>query len=392
MNFYIADEQEILSGKTTDIYFNNTLEILRKENVHKNVVMEITTQDHEYPWIVFSGLEEVIHLLEGKNVTVKSLREGTIFTPFDQNGIPVPVMSVEGDYQEFAIYETPILGLICEASGISTKSARFKKLIGEKKLLSFGVRRMHPALAPMIDRYSYIGGCDSVSSVIGAEKLGIKPKGTMPHALILVMGEENAWKKFDEDLDASVPRIALVDTFGDEKFASIKAAELIKNLSGVRLDTPSSRRGSFPHIIREVKWELELRGFKNIDIIVSGGIREENVKELVEAGADGFGVGTTISSASTIDYAMDIVEVDGKPLAKKGKFSGKKNVYVCKKCGNYAVTPINGITPTCKKCGEKMEEAIETVLEKGKVVKKLPNADEIRSYVLQQLKNFDLVF
>ncbi len=390
MKFYIADEKEILSGKTTDIYFKNTMDVLKRENVHKKVLMEVTTQDHTYPWIVFSGLEEVLHLLEGKNVTIRSLKEGSIFTPFDQNGIPVPVLSIEGDYQEFAIFETPVLGLICEASGISTKSARFKKLIGEKMLLSFGVRRMHPALAPMIDRYSYIGGCDSVSSIIGAERLGLTPRGTMPHALILVMGEENAWMKFDQDVDPSVPRIALVDTFGDEKFSSLKAAEIIKNLSGVRLDTPSSRRGNFAHIIREVKWELELRGFKNIQVIVSGGIREENVKELIEAGADGFGVGTTISSASTIDYAMDIVEVDDKPLAKKGKFSGRKDVYVCKKCGSYAVVPHGRNTPSCKKCGSTMENALEKVMENGKILLDLPTPEEIRSYVLQQLEKYDL--
>lgn len=385
MRFYSATDEEILSGKTTDVYFLRTLEILRKENVHRNVLMEVTTQDHKYPWIVFAGLEEVANLLMGKNVTLRSLREGTVFTPFDQNGIPVPVLTVEGDYQEFAIYETPILGLICQASGIATKSARFKRLAGERKLLSFGVRRMHPALAPMIDRYSYIGGCDSVSSVIGAERLGLTPRGTMPHALILVMGEEEAWKKFDEDLDPSVPRIALVDTFGDEKFSSVRAAEIVKNLSGVRLDTPSSRRGNFAHIVREVKWELMVRGIKGVDVIVSGGIKEEDIPELIEAGADGFGVGTTISSASTVDYAMDIVEIDGKPIAKKGKFSGRKDVYVCRNCGNYAVIPHNGDVPKCKKCGSTMVDAMGTVIKDGKLVAELPEASEIRRFVLEQV-------
>ncbi|MFP3317784.1 MAG: nicotinate phosphoribosyltransferase [Thermoplasmata archaeon] len=385
MRFFIADEEEILSGKTTDVYFLRTIEVLKKENVHKNVLMEVTTQDHKYPWFVFAGLEEVVNLLRGKKITLRALREGTIFPPFDQNGIPVPVLTVEGDYQEFAIYETPILGLICQASGIATKSARFKKLIGDKKLLSFGVRRMHPALAPMIDRYSYIGGCDSVSSVIGAERLGKVPRGTMPHALILVLGEENAWKKFDEDLDPSVPRIALVDTFSDEKFSTIRAAELIKNLSGVRLDTPSSRRGNFAHIIREVKWELNVRGIRGIDVIVSGGIKEEDVPELIEAGADGFGVGTTISSASTVDYAMDIVEIDGIPIAKKGKFSGRKDVYVCKKCGNFAVVPHGVERPLCKKCGNTMEDAMETLISSGNVLYSPPRVDDIRDYVIEQL-------
>jgi len=390
MKFYIANEDEILSGKTTDVYFLRTLEILKKENIHKKVVAEVTTQDQHNPWVVFAGLEEVINLMQGKKITLRALKEGTIFTPFDQNGIPLPVLDIEGDYQDFAIYETPILGLICESSGIATKSARFKKLIGEKTLLSFGVRRMHPAIAPMIDRYSYIGGCDFVSSVIGAERLGFVPRGTMPHALILVLGEEQAWKKFDEDLDKSVPRIALVDTFGDEKFSSIKAAKLIEDLNGIRLDTPSSRRGNFAHIIREVKWELKMRGYDHIDVIVSGGIKEENVKELIDAGADGFGIGTTISSASTIDYAMDIVEIDDVPIAKKGKFSGKKDVYRCEKCGTYAVVKKGSKKPICKKCGSEMINAMETVMKDGEILIKLPSAEEIRKYVMDQLKGVDL--
>src|SRR5437867_8571773 len=34
---------------------------------------------------------------------------------------------------------------------------------GTKTILSFGIRRAHPALAPMIDRACYIGGLDAVS-------------------------------------------------------------------------------------------------------------------------------------------------------------------------------------------------------------------------------------
>ncbi|MGC8610338.1 MAG: nicotinate phosphoribosyltransferase [Thermoplasmata archaeon] len=390
MRFYIANDDEIKSGKTTDIYFIRTKEILQKEKINKNVLMEITTHDNKYPWIVFSGLEEVLELLKGKKINLYSIPEGFIFKPFDQNGIPVPIMMIEGNYVDFAEFETPLLGIICQASGISTKSARFKKLIGNKTLMSFGVRRMHPALAPMIDRYSYIGGCDYVSSVIGAERLNKTPRGTMPHALILLIGEEDAWKKFDEDLDPSIPRIALIDTFCDEKFSAIKAAELIKHLSGVRLDTPSSRKGDFSYLIREVKWELKIRGFDKVQIIVSGGIKEEEIKDLIEAGADGFGIGTSISSASTIDYALDIVEIDKKPITKRGKFSGRKDVYYCENCVNYAVVPHGDKPPKCKYCGREMKNVLEKYIENGNVVKDIPDVDNIRENVLKSLEKLEI--
>jgi nicotinate phosphoribosyltransferase len=43
--------------------------------------------------------------------------------------------------------------------------------------------------------------------------------------------------------------------------------------------------------------------------------------------ADGFGVGGYVSNADPVDFALDIVEVDGEPAAKRGKLSGAKGVY-----------------------------------------------------------------
>ncbi|RLG40799.1 MAG: nicotinate phosphoribosyltransferase, partial [Thermoproteota archaeon] len=221
----------------------------------------------------------------------------------------------------------------------------------------------------------------------GAEHIGKKPKGTMPHALILTLGEEEAWRKFDEFVEEGVPRIALIDTFGDEKFESLKAAEILKDLAAVRLDTPSSRRGKFEDIIREVRWELDIRGYKDVGIFVSGGLDEESVRRYREAGATGFGVGTSLSNAKTIDYAMDIVEIEGKPMAKKGKFSGAKKVYRCEKCGRYYVKYKEGMEK-CPVCGGNVENIMKPYLINGEPVEEYPDVDEIREYVLQQLRDY----
>ncbi len=386
MRFHIASEDEIKEGKTTDVYFLRTREILERLKIKKRVWAEFTVANPPYDWVVFAGLDEVLHLMEGKKVNIYALPEGTIFPRRDIHGYSIPVMAIEGDYKEFAVYETPILGLICQASGIATKAARIRLAAGDSLVLSFGVRRMHPAISPMIDRATYIGGCDGVSSILGAEHIGKEPKGTMPHALILTLGEEEAWKKFDEFVAPDVPRIALIDTFGDEKFEAIKAAELLKDLAAIRLDTPSSRRGSFEDIVREVRWELDLRGYKNVGIFVSGGLNEESVKRLKEAGATGFGVGTSLSNAKTIDYAMDIVEIEGKPLAKRGKFSGSKQVYRCKNCGSFIVTPRNQELEECPVCGSEVEPLLRPYMVDGKIVKEYPSVDEIRNYVLKQLE------
>lgn len=381
--FFIAKDEEIKEGLTTDIYFIRTEEILSKEGVNNNVLAEFTIQYMKYPWAVFLGLPEVIELLKGKPINVWALREGSIFKSRDINGIPIPVMYIEGKYLEFARFETPTLGFICEASGIATKAARVKKLADGKTVLSFGIRRMHPALAPMIDRSAYIGGCDGVSSIIGARVIGKDPTGTIPHALIINLGGiENAVKSFDKSVDLSVPRIALVDTFEDEKFESIKAAEAIgKKLSGVRLDTPASRRGNIVDIAREVKWELKIRGFEHVKVFVSGGLDEEIIPNLLEAGVDGFGVGTSIANADTVDFAMDLVEVNGKPVAKRGKFSGRKKLFRKFENGTlkFKVEMSGSSGP------EGYEEALEPIISNGEVVYRERNIDEIRNYVLEQL-------
>ena len=184
-----------------------------------------------------------------------------------------------------------------------------------------------------------------------------------------------------------VPRIALVDTYFDEKTESIMAAEALKDhLDGVRLDTPGSRRGDFPEIIREVRWELDARGYKDVKIYVSGGLDDESVKILGEAGADGFGVGTSVSNAPTIDFALDITEAEGKLVAKRGKLGGRKKVWRCPNCLIDIVSRIDESQPTCPKCNGETKPMLQPLIEKGKVVAKLPSVDEIRTYVLEQLQ------
>ncbi|MEM2850809.1 MAG: hypothetical protein QXW18_03290 [Candidatus Bathyarchaeia archaeon] len=62
-------------------------------------------------------------------------------------------MVIEGPYEEIAPIETALIGLLCQASGIST-AAHIRKAVGNKILISFGIRRMHPAIAPMIVQHT----------------------------------------------------------------------------------------------------------------------------------------------------------------------------------------------------------------------------------------------
>jgi len=384
--FYVATPEEIRSGQTSDIYFFRTLEVLKKARKDATkVLMEATVQSlpEKWPWAVLSGIEEAVNLLRGKAVDLWALPEGTLFPAKTPRGIPVPVLMLAGAYGGFCIYETPILGFLCESSGITTRAARVRVAAGDRRVISFGIRRMHPALAPLIERCVYTGGLDAVTTPLGAGMLGKEPVGTMPHALTIVMGgPEEAFRALQKHLEARVPRIALVDTYYDEKTESILAAEEITDLEGVRLDTPASRRGDFASIVREIRWELDLRGHKGVKIYVSGGLDESSIPALAAAGADGFGVGTSLSNAPTVDFAMDIVEREGKPAAKRGKLGGRKNLLRCPSCGTFEVD-----ARKCPLCGGKMAPILVQYLDRGKPVAELPGPDAIRAYVLDQLKD-----
>ncbi len=385
--FHYANEEEIKKGKVTDVYFERTKKILEAKKVHKIVRAEFIVKTFPYPenWGVLAGIEEAVELLKGLKMKVRSMDEGTVF------GLEEPVLDIEGDYLEFGVYETAILGLLCQASGITTKAARCKKAAGERLVISFGARRMHPILAPMIERSAYIGGCDGVATIKAAELIGIEPSGTMPHALILLLGDTvRALKAFDEVIEPKIKRIALIDTFLDEKFEAINVSEALgKNLFAVRLDTPASRRGNFSQLLKEIRWELDLRGYKEVKLFVSGGIDEKRIFELNPL-VDAYGIGTAISNAPVMDFAMDIVEIDGKPIAKRGKMSGGKGVYRCPDCYLRAMVPEGTQPEKICNCKSKYENLLQPLIKNKELLRPLAKPQKIREYVLNQLKFYPL--
>jgi nicotinate phosphoribosyltransferase len=335
-----------------------------------------------YGYAVLSGMDEMLSLLSGLEVDADAMKEGGLFFPFET------VFAIEGPYGAFCELETAMLGTVCQASGIVTAASRVKYAAGEKQVLSFGARRMHPALSTMIDRNAFIGGADGVSVIRSASFLGETPQGTMPHALVLVFGDTvTAMRAFDATVDPSVPRVCLIDTLQDEKFEAVRVAEALRErLSAVRLDTPGSRRGDFRRILEEVRWELDLRGFGRVRLIASGGLGEEEVRALRDV-VDGFGVGTSLSNAPTIDFALDIVEVEGVPFAKRGKRSGRKQVYACPACGSRRVRPAADPPERCP-CGDLPQPLLGPALRAGRPVQAPSPPREIRDRVLRQVERF----
>ena len=384
--FWLANEREIKDAKTTDIYFLNTKEVLTKHHIDSEVTMEVFARDlpDGATWGVLSGVYEVAKLLEGLPLDVWAFDEGSIFVADGRGALYEPVMTISGRYRDFVEYENPVLGLLSSSTSVSTKASRFRVAAGDRQVVSFGTRRVHPALAPLIERSAYLAGFDGVSNVLGGKLLGVEPSGTMPHALVQVLGDqERAWKLFDETMPKGVKRTALVDTFWDEKTEAIKAFETLgKDLWGVRLDTPASRRGNFRQIIEEVKWELKIRGGGAVKIFVSGRLSEEDVVQLKDI-VDGFGVGTAVAYPPSIDFSAKIVEVreKGKTYlrAKRGGLGGRKEVYRSK--GFKDTVAFHGSPPP-----KGSRQMLRKIIDKGELVADLQTVDSIRDRVVRELR------
>jgi nicotinate phosphoribosyltransferase len=289
-DFNISDD--ILKGRTADVYFVRTLEVLSKEGVNPVVTMEIFAGGSG----LLCGIEEALSLLRkvlppDGDVEVWALEEGDSFREKEV------VLRIKAPYVSFGLYETAILGMLAHGSGWASAARRCVDAADGLPVISFGARHVHPSVAGNMDYAAVIGGCVSCSSTIGADLAQVVPSGTMPHTLILIMGDTAlATLAFDKHMPQDVPRISLVDTFIDEDTESVNVAQALgDSLEAVRLDTPAELGGVTPELVKRVRSKLDINGYERVGIFVSGGMNPDRIKGFIDSGAsvDGFGVAAT---------------------------------------------------------------------------------------------------
>jgi nicotinate phosphoribosyltransferase len=316
---------EVLAGETADVYFLRTREILIREGIDPIVTMEFFPSRAG----VLCGIREVLEFLKTAlgevELTIEAMDEGAWIEPKQV------ALRLTGRYLAFGIYETALLGILAQSTGWATAARACVEAASPIPVYSFGARHVHPRVAPILDYAAIVGGCVSGSTPAGAHLAGRQPAGTMPHALILIMGDTvAAAEAFDRIMPPEVPRTVLVDTFHDEAEESIRvAAALGSHLQSVRLDTPSERGGVTVELVREVRARLDLafgheHGTRPVGIFVSGGLTPERLRQFRDSGIAiaGFGVGSAISSAPPIDFTADIKAIGSHPVAKRGRIPG----------------------------------------------------------------------
>lgn len=314
---FSATHEELLTGWTTDIYFLKTRDVLRSAGLLETpVVAEVFTRRDG----VLAGVEEVLRLFRTfpRSPIVEALPEGASFA-----GKEV-LMRITGTYESFGLYETVLLGMLASSTGWATAARECVDAAEGRNVLCFGARHVHPAVAPVMERAAKIAGCSAMSCILAAKLCGEEPKGTIPHAAILIVGDTvKLAKLYDSQVPAEEPRIVLVDTFKDEAEETLRVAECLGGrLSGVRLDTPGERGGVTPDLVREIRWRLDAAGHENVKVIATGGLTPERIRLMNEAGAEVYGVGSYITHGISRDMTMDLKMIDGKPIAKRGRLPG----------------------------------------------------------------------
>ncbi len=312
---------EILSGATADVYFARANSILDREGLDPVVTMEVFCREAA----VLCGMGEATNLIghvlaHEPGAVVESLADGDLVTPKEV------VLRISARYRAFALYETAMLGMLAQSTGWATAARQCVETAAPQPVISFGARHVHPDITDVLDYAAIVGGCVGASTPAGARLAGLAPTGTMPHSLVLIFGDTvEAALAFDRHVEKDVPRIVLVDTFKDEAEEALRVAHALGDrLYGVRLDTPSERGRVTADLVHEVRARLDQAGFDHVKVTVSGGLTPDRIRYFKDAGApvDSYAVGSYISGATPIDFTGDIKEIDGRPIAKRGRIPG----------------------------------------------------------------------
>ncbi|MCH8229086.1 MAG: methyltransferase [Chloroflexi bacterium] len=225
-DFEIA--RSVLTGYTADNELHRALTILRNEGINPEVVVEFTAEREG----IFCGITEVKTLLgrvlpeTGREVWALDEGVGVV-------GGEV-ALRIRAPYASFGLFETAILGTLASCTGWATAAAECVEAGDGIPIIGYGARHVHPGVVGVMDYAAVMGGCASSSSVVGQQLHGLTPSGTMPHSLVLLMGDTvRSMMAFDKHMPPEVPRVALVDTFKDEIQEALEVANINRSKHGV---------------------------------------------------------------------------------------------------------------------------------------------------------------
>jgi nicotinate phosphoribosyltransferase len=248
-----------------------------------------------------------------------------------------PILRVTAPLPEAQLVETRLINILHFQSLIAAKAARMMLAAPGKLLVDFGLRRAHGYEAGvMAARASYITGFAGTATMLAEKWFGIPTFGTMAHSFIQAYDDEiTAFEEFAQSRPDHLT--FLIDTYDTEAGARkvVALAPRLKargiTIRSVRLDS-----GDLIALSKSVRSILDKGGLGEVDIFASGGLAEDDLAEMLQAGApiDGFGIGTSLTTSSDVpalDCAYKLQEYDGLPRRKrsigKATWPGRKQVW-----------------------------------------------------------------
>jgi nicotinate phosphoribosyltransferase len=335
--------ERIRQGYYSDAYFVTTKRLLEAENHHPHVTMQVFQKQTP---ALLGGIDEAVAILklcaghvgtDGEWVNawpglkVEALAEGDAISAFES------VLTIEGDYSEFAHLETVFLGSLARRSLIMRNVRAVVEAARGKPIFYFPARHDHWLVQTGDGWAAHVAGAIGVSTDAQASWWGGTGIGTVPHGLIAAYGGNTVEaarvfaRRFRDEVNVTV----LVDWENDSVRTAIEVAEALgPDLWGVRLDTSEQLvdrclidemggydpRGVNPRLVEKVRSGLDRHGYPDVRIVASGGFTAERIERFERDGVpvDAYGVGSSLIRGQN-DYTADIVLVDGQPCAKVGR-------------------------------------------------------------------------
>jgi len=339
---------------------------------------------------MFAG--DFLEYLRGLRFTgsVRAIHEGRLFF------VNEPVLEVTAPIIEAQIAETFIINQINLQTLLTTKAARCVWAAQGRPLADFASRRTHGTDAALkMARCSYIGGFQSTSNVLAAQRYGIPPSGTMAHSFISsFLSEKEAFRVYANTFPDRT--ILLVDTY-DTIEGAWRAVEVAKEMEaeGHRLVAVRLDSGDLDTLSRQVRHILDDSGLDYVKILASGGLDEYELEELVKnkAPIDLFGVGTRAgvsNDAPYSDMAYKLVCYDQRPVTKlspdKTYLPGAKQVFRLRDRQGQFSRDVIAREDEDIPGGEAL---LGLVMENGRRTGPSPNLNEIRERLVQDFERLD---
>ena len=287
------------NGTYSAKYFLKVSQVVKETKPHALVTFQVMHKSSNP--VVACGINQVVELLKNftnvKKLKVTGVKDGDLVAP------KTPLLEITGPYVIFGYLESVILGFLRRMTSIATNCYRLKEAAGKTPVIFMGDRQDIYLNQPYDGFAAYTGGLRYFVTEAHLKFLTkelTKPAlfASIPHCFIqLFEGDVIAATEAYLEVYPKANMIPLVDYNNDVVADAVKLAQKFGNrIYGVRVDTsgsltdkyftkfsfghePKLEKGVTVNLIKGLRQALDLEGYKDLKIIVSGGFNAQRVRD-----------------------------------------------------------------------------------------------------------------